>query len=81
MRWAALLMLLAGCDTMPKRVEIPVPVACVDTVPAPATVYTDAELAAMNDGQFTDAIWLDRTTLLRKNGELAGIVRRCSVVR
>jgi starvation-inducible outer membrane lipoprotein len=47
-----LALLLAGCDTMPKRVEIPVPIACVrpDQVPTRPPLVLDKEMPKADRG-------------------------------
>ncbi|MEY4952508.1 MAG: hypothetical protein RL299_932 [Pseudomonadota bacterium] len=79
MRVALLALLaLAGCSTAPKRVEIPVPVPCIKALPAKPIIYTDAELAKMPEGAFVDAIWLDRSSLMRAVSARDALLAACS---
>lgn len=82
MRWLLLaLPILAGCDHLPKRVEVPVAVTCAAGLPATRfTPYSKAELDRMNDGQWVDAVWLDRDLSARYVASLEGIVLACSTL-
>lgn len=77
----ACLTLLAGCDTTPKRVDVPVAVPCITTVPPAPTIYSNAELLAMSEGQYADAIFLDRRTLIRAVAARDAAIRACAVLK
>jgi hypothetical protein len=69
----------AGCDTMPKRVEVPIAVPCAAGLPVTRfTPFTKAELDGMNDGQWVQAVYLDRDLSARYVASLEGIVLACS---
>lgn len=64
---------------MPRRVEVPVAVACAVGLPATRfTPYTFAELSSMGDGQWVEAVWLDRDLFIRYSADLERIVVACS---
>ncbi|WP_137719363.1 hypothetical protein [Methylobacillus flagellatus] len=53
-----------------QRVEIPVPVSCIDQIPARPQLITDAELMELQPGQFVTALHVDR---LKRDGYQANL--------
>jgi len=74
------LVLLAGCDTTPKRVLVPTPVPCLAAadVPKRPPLFSDAELAAMTDYQLPIAINIDRKALTRYADDAGAKLDGCS---
>lgn len=78
MRLAVLLVLapLAGCCTSPPPPEH-VPVACIERLPERPSVYADAEVAAMPDGQMVRALHADRLAWRAYALELGAVAGAC----
>jgi hypothetical protein len=72
-------VLLAGCETMPVKtvVDVPVAVACVDEKPAKPNLVSDDELRAMNDYQLVLALWRDRIQRSDYESKLEVVVDGC----
>jgi type IV pilus biogenesis protein CpaD/CtpE len=81
---AAALLLLPGCAStdprpleLPKEVRIPVPVPCIkDPIARPALV-TDAQLAAMGDGDLVLSLAADRRERQQYEGKLEAQLAGC----
>ena len=81
----AVLLLLTACSGVKPRSEPPevvevkvaLPVACVDSVPAPAKVHTDAELVDLNEAAFVDAVHADRLALKSAEEKLRATLEAC----
>jgi hypothetical protein len=74
------LLLLAGCASapaLPERVEVPVAVPCVASVPARPDLVTDAALRAMTDFQLVLALWRDRLQRAQYEAELQAVLAAC----
>lgn len=54
----ALVVALAGCQTCPPVIEVrvPVPVPCIERLPARPALLADAELARLSDAQLVLAL-------------------------
>lgn len=81
MRAIILLLLLAGCATVPDvptEVRVPVAVPCltVDQVPR-ATFKTDADLAKLPDGPLVLALAKDRLERQAHIGRIEAILQGC----
>lgn len=78
------LALLAGCATpipqVPKTVEVPTPIACVDPdkVPARPAFRSENELELLDDYTWSLAVYLERQRAIDYAGELAALVEGCS---
>ncbi len=78
-----LAIVLAGCATsleIPKEVQVPVPVPCVDPkdLPVPPLIATEAEILLMPRYERTLRIWIDHARLVTYQAQLEAIARRCS---
>lgn len=78
-----LALLLAGCAStveIPKEVQVPVPVPCVDQkdLPAPPAIASEAELLLMPRYERTLRLWIDHARLVTYQAQLEAIARRCS---
>ena len=76
-----LLLLLAGCATVPDvptEVRVPYPVPCLtaDEVPR-ATFPTDADLAKLPDGPLVAALAKDRLERAAHLGKLEAVLQGC----
>lgn len=85
MRYAPLLLLLAGCASapqveIPKEVRVPVPVACIAPQDRPQRppLRSDAELLALDTYRRTWAVWSDRLARQAYEAELEVVVEQCS---
>lgn len=73
----------AGCTSAPVtvdrpvRVEIPVPVPCVESVPARPLVAQDSELALLPDGPLVLTLHRDRLALRVWAEEMAALLEGC----
>lgn len=83
-------LLLAGCATPapqvitvsePVRVEVAVPVPCVNELPARPQVYEDAELAGMGDYALVLAIRRNGLALAGYAAELEAVLTACQGIR
>jgi hypothetical protein len=70
---------LAGCSWPVRtvRVEVPVPVPCVQDVPSRPMLYTEAEILAMDPYRATIATWRDRRLAVDHVGVLEAVLRAC----
>jgi hypothetical protein len=60
---------------------VPIAVTCASGLPATKfTPYSKADLDRMNDGQWVDAVWLDRDMSARYIVSLEEIVLGCSTI-
>lgn len=81
--WAAgvaAALVLAGCAQgvrVPEVVRVPVPVRCVDQVPARPALLSDAELLALDDYALPVSLARERHVLLAYVGELEAVVAGC----
>ena len=81
----AALALASGCSTVPEirvpeRVNVQVPVPCVDAAARPQrpATRTESDLLAMDTYRRTLAAWADLTSLRAYAGELEAVVEGCS---
>lgn len=79
------LALATGCSSIPEirvpeRVNVQVPVPCVDPAARPQrpATRTEADLLAMDTYRRTLAAWADLTSLRAYAGELEAVVEGCS---
>jgi hypothetical protein len=73
-------MLLAGCASQPKLpevVKIPVPVPCIDQMPAVPELAQDDALLAMDDYRAVLTMWRDRLSAKVAYDELRAIAQVC----
>lgn len=80
----ALCLLLQACGYNPlKRIEIPVPVACVlpEKLPQRPALVTDAELAGASNGVRTRALLVYQERAEPYIRDLETIARQCSRVK
>lgn len=82
MRAAFLALLLAGCSTMPGAptvANIPVPVSCVPADPPKRPqIYSDPELAGMDDYRIVLALRWNGERLLEYVRELEAVLKGCA---
>lgn len=82
MRAAVLVLLLAGCSTMPQAptvANVAVAVSCVPADPPKRpTTYSDAELAGMDDYRFVLALRWNADRLLEYVRELEAVLKGCA---
>ena len=61
------LALLTGCaatlPAVPGEVRIPVPVACIDKLPDKPALFTDEQLAEMDDGRLVISLRIDQLNM------------------
>lgn len=81
----ALILLLAGCTTVPEvripeTVRVPVPVPCIshEARPQRPALRTEADLMAMDSYRRTLAAWSELLTLRAWSGELEAVVEGCA---
>lgn len=78
-----LALYLSGCATLqespPKvvTVKVPVPVPCIEQLPAAPTVHTDAALLTMDDYGFVSAVHADRLALDAYRMKLEALLEGC----
>lgn len=74
------LILLAGCDTLPKVVNVEVPVPCIKPGQAPQkpAMATDQQLAALAGAQHVKTLYRDRLLAAGYIGELEAAIEGCS---
>jgi len=72
-------MLLAGCATpkLPEIVRVPVPVPCIDQMPAAPELAQDDSLLAMDDYRAVLTMWRDRLSAKVAYDELRAIAQAC----
>jgi hypothetical protein len=73
-------MLLVGCSSqskLPEVVKIPVPVPCIDQMPAAPDLAQDDALLAMDDYRAVLTMWKDRLTAKVAYEELRAIAQAC----
>ena len=77
----AVVSLVSACQTIPpppQKVSIPVAVPCLpSTMPVRPKVTTDDELKALDDYQWTLAVYLDRRVLIDYTAELEAVLSAC----
>ncbi len=83
MRWL-LILLLAGCQAAPVtidrpvRVDVPVPVACLTSIPARPATTADAELRGLDDYRLVLTIWRDLLVLRGHVSALEALLAPCA---
>lgn len=78
---ACFAVLPAGCAStveIPKEVEVPVPVPCVEKRPQRPPLLTDAELLALDQYKRTHALWGDRIERQRYESVMETVIDGCS---
>lgn len=74
------IILLAGCSSgpvVPETVRVPVPVPCIERVPAKPQITPDATLLALPDYSAVLSLWRDRIILRDYSVELEAAVAGC----
>lgn len=85
MRWA-LILLLAGCQAAPitvpidrpVRVEVPVPVACITSIPPRPATTDDQALQLLDDYPLVLTIWRDLLVLRGHVAVLEALLAPCA---
>lgn len=83
MRWL-LILLLAGCQSAPVtidrpvRVEVPVPVACLSSVPPRPATTDDKALQLLDDYRLVLTIWRDLLVLRGYVAALEALLAPCA---
>lgn len=83
MRWL-LILLLAGCQSAPVtidrpvRVEVPVPVACLSSVPPRPATTDDQALHLLDDYRLVLTIWRDLLVLRGYVAALEALLAPCA---
>ncbi len=83
MRWL-LILLLAGCQAAPVtidrpvRVDVPVPVACLTSIPARPATTADAELRGLDDYRLVLTLWRDLLVLRSHLDALEALLAPCA---
>ena len=83
MRWL-LILLLAGCQSAPVtidrpvRVEVPVPVACLSSVPPRPATTDDQALQLLDDYRLVLTIWRDLLVLRGHVAALEALLAPCA---
>ena len=80
MRALLVALLLAGCSSQPRLpdvVKIPVPIACIDQLPAAPDLAQDDALLAMDDYRAVLTMWRDRLSAKVAYDELRAIAQAC----
>ena len=75
--------MLSACDSLPKRVEIPVPVACVrpDQVPQRPPLVLDSEMPKVDRGARVVALRNYQDQAKPYISRLEAIARECSTLK
>lgn len=80
MRALLIVLLAAGCASQPKLpevVKIPVPVPCIDAIPAAPELSQDDAVLAMDDYRAVLTMWQDRLSARVAYEELRAIAQGC----
>lgn len=83
MRWL-LILLLAGCQSAPVtidrpvRVEIPVPIPCISSVPVRPATAVDADLKSLDDYRLVLTLWRDLLVLRSHIDVLESLLAPCA---
>jgi hypothetical protein len=75
-----LVLLLSGCAVQPKLpevVKVPVPVPCIDQIPAAPELAQDDAVLAMGDYEAVLTMWRDRLSARVAYDELRAIAEAC----
>ena len=83
MRWA-ILLLLAGCQAAPAtidrpvRVDVPVPIACISSLPVRPPTTANVDLQSLDDYRLVLTIWRDLLVLRDYAAVLEALLAPCS---
>ena len=80
---AILAIALAGCDHLPKRYDVPVPVACIkpESIPKRPPLVTDGELRSASRGERVIAMRNYQDQAGPYIAALEGIAGACSAIK